>query len=269
MTETIQQEPAKKIIVEFKHTDEQGNPLIDPRTGQQGFTNLTADTPEEMIEKQKEAYQNVLRALHRSRNHKPVPREPEPVRKELSVEEERLAVADLQDPTKARAAVRKLTGVDDLEARNAKLEEARNEALKNAAAYRFMSNHLADYYPCKANSDLISEFIIREELDPRIADNYEVAFNAVESRLAQRPAPPIAQPTPEPEPAPEPRKQAAGGIQPGELSGTRPIQRKKEYITKAEIAEMKKTPEGRAEFARRLRTDPKFGPAVDALFAKI
>jgi hypothetical protein len=55
MPETIQTEEPKKLIEHFMHTDEQGNPIMDPRTGKQAFTNLVADTPEEMNQKLKEA----------------------------------------------------------------------------------------------------------------------------------------------------------------------------------------------------------------------
>lgn len=267
MPEPIQQEPQKeKIVVEFMHTDELGNPIIDPRTGKQGFTNLTAETQEEMVGKMKEAYINVNRALARARTHRAVPKAENPPPKELSIEEERQAAADLADPTKARQAIRKLAGVDSIEEQNRKIKEAQDTLAANKAAYQFMSAHLNDYYPCAANSAVMSEEINAQHLDPTVADNYEIAFNAVQHRLAQRPAPHAAQPTPEP----EPRRQAAGGIEPGTLTGARPMQRakKKEIVTKQEIADMRKTPEGRAEFNRRLRMEPEFGPAVDALFAK-
>ena len=259
--------PKPKFVLEYQITDEQGQPIIDPRTGKPMQTNLTAETPEEMFEKQKNAHINAVRLAARLRNQKPVAREPEAARKELSVEEERQAVADIQDPTKARAAVRKLTGADELEESNRKLKEMQDGAASQRAAYQFMSRHVSDYYPCEANSKAMSEEINAQGLDPRVMDNYEIAFANVQHRLAQRPAPPVAQPTPEPTPAPEPRRQAAGGIQPGELSGQRPIQRKKELVTKQQIAEWRKTPEGRAEYSKRMR-DPAFVDAVNALFAK-
>lgn len=262
MTETIQ-EPKEKIIIEFQHTDENGNPIIDPRTGKQGFTNLVADTQEEMTGKMKDAYLNVTRALARARNHKPVPKESPAAAATLTPEEERLAVADLQDPIKARAAGRKLFGVDQLEEDRKVLKEKQDLADANRAIYQFLARHPNpnDFYPCKANETLMLSYITAENLDPRIVDNYEIAFNAVQGQLAQRPAPPAPEPEPEPQ-----KRQAAGGIQPGSLSGTRTMPKKKELVTKQQIAEWRKTPEGRAEYKKRLR-DPAFVSAVNALFA--
>ena len=251
--------PKQKFVFEFQHTDENGQPIIDPRTGKQAFTNLVGESAEEVLEKMKDSYLNVTRAYNRSRTHKPVPKEPEPQVKQLSPEEERQAAADLQDPTKARAAVRKLTGVDDLEATAKATKDAQDKALASAAAYKFMANHLNDYYPCQANSSVISRYINENGLDPRLAENYEVAFNAVQPLLAQRPAP--AAPPP-----PEPPKQVNGGIQPGSLSGQRPAPRKKQIVTKQEIAEMRKTKEGRERYHKRVVSEPGFKEAVDARF---
>src|ERR1035437_2593348 len=147
MTEQVQQ-PTEPVVFEFQHTDEQGNPIIDPRTGKPAFTNLTGANYQEVAEKLKDSYLNVTRAYVRAKNHRPVAREPEQKPKELSAEEERQAAADLQEPSKARAAVRKLTGLDDIQARQAKTEEAQVAADSQKAAYLFMSAHLTDYYPC-------------------------------------------------------------------------------------------------------------------------
>ena len=268
MTDQVPTQPIEEtIIFEFQHTDEKGNPIIDPRTGKQGFTNLTGKSWQEIAEKQKEAYINVTRALVRARNHKPVAKEPEPQAKELSPEEERQAAADLQDPLKARAAVRKLSGSDDIEAQQKAAKDAKYKADAQKAAYQFMSSHMNDYYPCQANSAVLSKFITDNELDPTVVDNYEVAFNAVQNQLAERPAPPAQTPAPIQEivPPSPPKKESSGGIQPGELSGQRPAQRKKNEITKEAINEMRRTPEGRAEYSKRMR-DATFVAAVNAAF---
>ena len=257
-----------KFIVEYQHTDDKGNPLIDPRTGKALFTNLTAETAEEMIEKQKRAHIEVTRALYRARTQKAVPKEAVAAPRVLSPEEERQAAVDLADPAKAREAIRKLSGVDDLEKENEKTRKAQQEAEAQRAAYTFMSRHIDDYYPCSANSAIIAKFVDDNELDPRVVDNYEIAFSNVYEMLAKRPAP---QPevVREPEAVREETRKPSGGIQPGELSGaSRPRRESKnELVTKQQIAEWRKTPEGRAEYKKRLR-DPKFVAAVDALFAK-
>jgi len=63
--------PKPKIIIEYQHTDESGNPLLDSR-GKPIVTNLVGDTPEEIIEKQKKQNIEVTRAYHRALNRKPV-----------------------------------------------------------------------------------------------------------------------------------------------------------------------------------------------------
>jgi hypothetical protein len=271
MSETIQEEPKKKIIEEFMHTDEQGNPIIDPRTGKQAFTNLVADTEEEMRQKMREAYLNVTRALARARNHKPVPKETPNAPPNLTPEEERQLITEVNDPVKGRAALRKLTGVEDLEKDRAAAKQEQDAAAAQRAAYQFMSAHLNDYYPCSANSSMMTAEINAQGLDPRVTDNYEIAFNAIQGKLAQRPAPP----QPDPPKVEEPVRQAAGGIQPGELSGRRTIQRtpkgpmtKDGPLTIEKLKWLKNTEEGRAEWKRRAKTDPSFYPAVNALLAK-
>lgn len=267
MPEPIQQTPTEVIAFEYQHTDEQGNPIIDPRTGKQVVTNFTGKDWKEIAEKTRDAHVNVTRALNRARNHKPVPREAEPQPKTLTAEEERQAAIDLQDPSKAKAAARKLTGIDEIEARQKRLDEQKFELDVAAARLRFVNTHgvegFNDYYPCMANSNTLMKYITDEGLDPRVAENYEVAFNAVANMLAQRPVRPQATP-PANEPPPPPIRPAAGGIQPGELTGARPQRRPKNEVTKEMIREMTKTPEGRADFRKRMK-DPSFVAQVNAL----
>lgn len=264
MPEPNQQPTEQKVVFEFQHTDEQGNPIIDPRTGKQGFTNLTGANYQEIAEKMRDSYINVNRAYARARSIKAVPKESEPARKELSAEEERQAAADLQDPTKARAGVRKLAGVEDIEARQKSADDAKFAADAKAAAYQFMSRHMDDYYPCQANSVELSRYINEQELDPRVEANYEIAFNAVGNLLAPRPQPNVVIP-PANDPAPPPARATSGGIQPGELTGNRPTRRPKNEITRESINEMRRTPLGRAEYKKRMR-DPAFVAAVNAAF---
>lgn len=266
MPEPNQQPTEQKVVFEFQHTDEQGNPIIDPRTGKQGFTNLTGANYQEIAEKMRDSYINVNRAYARARSIKAVPKESEPAHKELSAEEERQAAADLQDPTKARAAVRKLTGMEDIEARQKEVERSKFEADARAAGYKFMTEHLNDYYPCTANSVELSRFMNEHDppLDPRAVSNYEIALNAVGHKLAPRPQPNVVIP-PANDPAPPPARATSGGIQPGELTGNRPTRRPKNEITRESINEMRRTPLGRAEYKKRMR-DPAFVAAVNAAF---
>lgn len=267
MPDQIQEAPTELVTFEFQHTDESGQPIIDPRTGKPQFTNFTGKDWKEIAEKTANSYQHLNRAYARSRNHKTVPKEEPVTAKELSAEEERQAATDLQDPSKARAAVRKLTGVDDIEARQKAADEAKYKADANGAAYKFMSLHLNDYYPCTANSEIISNFMNNHNppLDPRAVENYEFALNETQDRLAQRPSPAVPAPPKIEEEPPAPPRRASGGIPPGEFSGERPRARRTNAITRDSINEMRRTAQGRAEYKKRMR-DPEFVKAVNAAF---
>jgi hypothetical protein len=265
------QQPTEPFIFEFQHTDENGQPIIDPRTGRQAFTNLTGADANEVLGKLKDSYINVARAFNRVRNQKPVPLQKETETRELSAEEERQAAIDLQDPSKARLAARKLTGIDDLEARQKRMDEQKYELDTAAARLRFVNAHgiegLNDYYPCQANSAVLMKYIADNNLDPRVLDNYETAFNATQHQLASRPTPQQATPPANEPPInerPAPAK-TNGGIQPGSMNGgERPKRTPKNAVTKEALRAMQKTPEGRAEFKRRMK-DPAFVAEVNAL----
>jgi hypothetical protein len=246
MPETNEVVIEQPIIVEYQHTDENGQPLL--KDGKPIITNFTGKTEREIIDKLKEAHINVTRALNRTQKLKAVAKQPDPPAPQFTPEQE---------------AARKMAGTDEIQKELDKVKKSEYAADARTAALAFCESH-EDYFRCKANSDLITQYITQNELDPRIVDNYEIAFSAVEGKLAQRPAPPAPIiPQPEPEPAPA-RKQAAG-IQPGQLSGQRPIQRKK-GLSKEDIKQMRETPQGRAEYKKRM-ADPSFVAEVNALFA--
>lgn len=259
MPDPIPQEATEKVVFEFQHTDENGQPIIDPRTGRQAYTNLTGENFQEIAEKMRDAYLNVARAFNRSRSHRPVPKEPEPQPKQLSPEEERQATADLQDPAKARSAIRKLNGTEELEKEIKKAREAKDNADALAAQHKFMLNHLNDFFPCTANSQIIWKYINEKGLDPRAAENFEIAFNEVQGQLAQKAAHP---PAAEPQPAP---RRANGGIQPGQMNGQRPQARSPQQSNEDFRKEIQKMP--RDEYKRRMK-DPKFVDRVNAAFSQ-
>ena len=165
MTETNAVQEQQPIVLEIQHTDENGQPLIDPRTGKPVFTNLTGKDHGELLEKLKNSYVNVTRAYNREKRLKAVPKQAEPPAQVLTPEQE---------------AARKMAGTDELEKKLNEQQAAKDRMDANAAAYAFLSAHLNDYYPCKANSDLLSKYISDNELDPRVVDNYEIAFSAVQ-----------------------------------------------------------------------------------------
>lgn len=243
-------EPVEQpIILEYQHTDEKGQPLLNTE-GRPIVTNFTGKTKDELIEKLKDAHINVTRAFHRSQKFKAVPKQPEPPKVQLTPDQE---------------AARKMAGTDKLERDVEELRAAKDAADANKASYQFMSSHFNDYYPCQANGAVMAQYINENGLDPKVVDNYEIAFAAVSAKLAQRPAPPTPPITPQPEPEPPaPRRQAAGGLQPGQLSGQRPEIRKKGPFsyTKKEIKDMP-----RAEYHKLLQK-PGFEDYVNSLYSQ-
>ena len=110
---TVEVDGVTKYMINFPLTDETGAPLLD-RQQRPRFTNLTADSPEELIGKMATANIEAARALDRSnhyidtlKNKKPTPRTPAPKieAKPLSPEEKVQTGLDLQDPRKAADAV--------------------------------------------------------------------------------------------------------------------------------------------------------------------
>jgi hypothetical protein len=94
------------------------------------------------------------------------------------------------------------------------MREQRMKLEVDIAKVRFVKNHPFDYYQCDANRAIIEQYIADNNLDPRVVDNYEIAFSATQDRLAGKPSPALPQQVEE-IPPPAPRRQADGGLQPG------------------------------------------------------
>lgn len=198
-----------KIVVDYQASDEQGNPIGRP-------THLEADTWEEMSKKQTQAHVNAVRALERMKGHKVSfkKKQEEPVKIGMTDAEILQIAQDLnEDPAKAAKAaqaVRKLSNADAAEERERKAQEAIEEAHGRSISYQFMRNHLNDFNPCQANSDILTEYIQNNNLEWTV-DNLEIAFAATESQLAPptRPAIPASVPAVDNPPAPAPAVTAA------------------------------------------------------------
>ena len=114
--EAIEAAKPKKIVVEYQVRDTRtGEPIGDP-------THLEADTWEEMSKKQTEVHANAVRWADRQRRkrellEKAAKAEPEPAAKVMTQEEIETVVKDLEDkdPVKKVAALRKVTGADEVE----------------------------------------------------------------------------------------------------------------------------------------------------------
>lgn len=234
----------KKYVIDYQATDAEGNPIGHA-------THLEADTPEEMFEKQKEAHINASRALARQNKafnelkaRKLTPKE-QPAPPRFTPEEERQIASGINNPATAKDSIRKIGGIEEIEARLQNAEAEARNARGQAIAYTFMRNHLHDYYPCDANKKIIGDYLAENNLEGNTVDNLEIAFAAVQDQLATDPrqatptnptiAPPInAQPS-------STVRQPGFGMQPGVGSGTRPAPHTGNgKLTKAAILAKKK-----------------------------
>jgi hypothetical protein len=199
----------KKIVVEYQVRDEKGTPI-----GR--VTHLEASSQEELIEKMKEAHTQATRAFHRLKqqrvqsfrdiNNQPAP-SVQPA--QMSDADVLAALRDLKsdDPQVQLAAHRKLNAAEIAKVKaeaEAKSAEDREQARQQAVSFEFLKNHQTDYRNCQANTDLMREYFREHEL-PWTVDNLEIAFLALEDRLA-----PVAESTVETRPAnPAPTSQSA------------------------------------------------------------
>lgn len=258
--------PKEKIVMDYDNLDEDGNP-----TGKR--THLEAETWQEMSEKLKVAHLNSVKYAERMKKLKATPKLEVPVKKGLTDEEIVAASQDLKsdDPAKQVAAVRKITNVDQLEEKARQDEIARENVRRDAIALKWMRGHLEDFNPCEANANMISAYISENDLD-WTEDNLEIAFVALESQLASKPAPvrsavdnppievpvtpPAAVAVPEiPVAVPNPasvKRIPDGGLIPGTLSAGKQVS-KPAGLTKKDIAKMPP-----AEIRLKLRTVPGF-----------
>ncbi len=262
-------EPPKKIIVEYQVRDEDENPIGRP-------THLEAYTEEEMRKKIIEAHVQATRAFHRLKKQKvqsiqEISKQDEPSStspRTMTDEELMATLKDLRsdDPQIQLAAHKKLMQSYEEKAkaeREAKEAEQREFERQKQVSIEFLKRHKHDFNNCQANVDLIGEYFKENKL-PWTLDNLEVAFIALEDRLAPvatpavevlpEPNPPVPQPTatttaaavvqptptvPVAPPQPinsvaVPRPGVNGGIVPGQTSAPRPSQ-KPQGLTMEEI----------------------------------
>ncbi len=176
-------ETPKKIVVEYQVKDEDGNPIGRP-------THLEATTEEEMRGKIIEAHIQATRAFHRLKKQKISFKDQQPIVASTADADLLTAMADLrsEDPNKQLAALRKVQQAESDKLRAEEAEQKRQAKVSQD----FLKAHKEDFYNCQANIELIKEYF---EQNPELNwtyDNLELAFLAVEPKLA---------PVPRPEPA--------------------------------------------------------------------
>ena len=170
----------QRIVQEYQVKDESGNPIGRA-------THLEAKSWPEFISKKDECHVQATRAFNRLKSQKVSFKQQQPVEPEykpLTDEEMAVLLKDLKgdDSAKAVAAARKIAGSEVAKDRQA-ARDAEVKAQGQAIGYEFMKRHVHDFNPCKANSDLIGQWLEENNLEFTL-DNLELALIAKENELA-------------------------------------------------------------------------------------
>lgn len=190
---------AQPKVYEYQVTDEDGRPLGRP-------TRIVYVTDAELVEKMKTAHVNAVRYAERQKRNKNIDRETaQSDAKVQELESQATAAADVvakeKDPVKLRQAIKTVTESET------KIEQERKANYDRgvAIAKQWVADHTDDYLPVQANTELIQDYFRTHNL-VLTYDNLELAYAALESKLA-KPARVVAtanppQSTPEAVPAP-------------------------------------------------------------------
>ncbi len=133
----------------YQVTDHEGNPVG-------GKSTFTGSSEREVMKKVIAAHQNAQLAVERLRKRQPI-------------------YKPGQEPQTVDKAIQQAAAAEKT------MVEARE-------AYIFMQNHLPGsdhaYYPCQANSTILSNWLEQNDME-FVAENLEIAFDAVENSLAK------------------------------------------------------------------------------------
>jgi len=242
-----------RLVQEYQSVDEAGNPIGNR-------THLEARSYAELISKQTIAHKNIVSLAERLRKSKPVaPQAPSAAPVGLLTREEwNQAQADILGDDKEKVADAKKKLIQHAAASKTSNDVPQIEKIRQAEeSYKFMSNHVADFYPVAANSKVMTDYLKDNNLEFN-AENLEFAFLRIGHTLAPRPgvrvpaavpnqpaaavpavpvvpAPAAAVPVSTPAapsalvvpaavpntPAAPPRPAPNGGLEPGSMSGGR------------------------------------------------
>jgi hypothetical protein len=186
--------------------------------------------------------------------------------KPLSADERMRLSVELQDPAKADAAVKRLIEsavgpLDEIARReNARIEQEQAE-LATAETLKFVAAN-PDWYPTAKNKTEVFNYIEGGKL-AITANNMSIAWDLLKSS-GNADLKPAEEPAEELEPAvaaTRPRLAAySTGVREGETNGTAPSTARKARYTWADVDRM-----GSKEYERRLKEEPGFMAAMDAL----
>lgn len=177
-----------KFIQEYQVYDEQRRPIGRP-------THLEARSWIELVRKQRVAHEQAARAFARVKEQKLTFQKKQEEQQRNTDAELQQAITDLNstDPAKKLAAIRKIAASDP------EAQAKQRAADETAESFKFRSQHVKDFNPCAANVQMMTEYIRENQLE-WTADNLELAFMALESKLAPVEVPRTAEPAPNPTP---------------------------------------------------------------------
>jgi hypothetical protein len=175
-------EEKKKIIVQYQATAEDGTPIGRP-THIEGWSN------EEIIEKMKVAHINAVRYAERVKRNRAQSTEAlaqiQQTRKQNEqAEVEATAAVEVaakeKDPAKLRNAISKVSKAE----RDTQIAQQTEFEKGKIIGDIWMADHKEDFLPCKANSNIIGDWLKANNLELSY-DNLEAAFMAEQKRLAK------------------------------------------------------------------------------------
>src|SRR5208337_45573 len=180
-------------ILNWQPLDDTGKPVGNPTTSP------IFDTPQELMTWQQNQVLNLIRGYHRLKNAQQVVRTNPPAvpaRKELTPQEERdagMEIAGMKPDGSPRKAIRTLVPeLDEISTLKEQMDRQTAIANVNIVVYRFVRDHINDYYDCQANTNLMDGYLKTHNL-PFTVESLEIAFAAVQDQLAQSPevVPPV------------------------------------------------------------------------------
>ena len=240
---------------------------VDPENGAavQTFRGKTRKDVSEQLAQAQFSASRTIQTLKEERRPEPAAPDGKIVPKPLSADERMRLSTEINDPTKFDGVVDRL-----IEARFgslATITQRENERIEREESERATAetlkfvNATPDWYPSQKNKIAVFNYVEQNKLAITAA-NFEIAWDAIKAS-GQAEMRPTTQPGEEP-PAPEPTRPRIAnystGIREGDTTRTPPVARGKNTYTWADIERM-----GSKEYERRLREEPGFAAAVDAL----
>jgi hypothetical protein len=244
-------EAPQELVFEYQPTDEQGNPIGNK-------TVIKGTSWEEIAKKQQDIQLQLVRAYHRLKTATPTKPKEKFTPKQLTADEEFQAGVELNDPAKARKAIRKLVDAEfGLTERQEEFDRKEAIMRHDLAAAAFLRAHARDYFICQANNDLIEGYLTENGLD-YTPENYEIAFAMCGDKLAQSPTVTVPETPAAPANTDSRRPRVTPDLEPGALNGgSRP---KPKGLTKADYIRMGR--DNPAEYNRHF-TNPKLRAEMD------